>query len=207
MIEPNYFTQGEVNRVTVDVSDLEGSEDVVLRIDATVQCKAGSSPTGNLQANVDEATIVAGPVGNAVSIPSGAQTVPFKAVGNVIFPGTIIVDKVTDPSAAPDEFDFQVTAPGADPIGEADDYDSGEFSLADATLPWNSGPIDPSEALFIDPDDTSNNPKPTLNTLAGDYTVEELIGAANMPAGWQFDEVVYSSLETIAPSTSKLKRL
>ena len=171
--QPPYFTQGEVNRAIIDVTDLENSEAVILRVDTTVTCKLGTNPTGNLQASIFDADIIAGPdAGN--NIPVGNQTVPFKAAGDVVFPGVIIVDKVTDPAADPQLFDFQVSAPGnPDPATFSPPYLE-TFQLADQTTPWNSGPIDPSYARIGSSD--------TL--IAGTYTVQEL---SPLPGDWEWD--------------------
>jgi hypothetical protein len=168
IVEPPYFTAGEVNSVVIDVTDLEGSENVILRIDAEIACKFGSAPTGNLQASITDADIIS--LNPNENIPVGNQTVPFKAAGDVIFPGVIIVDKVTDPSDAEDLFDFKVSAPGG-PISPT--YLQ-TFQLADQTTPWNSGYIDPSYAMIGN----------TNTFVAGSYTVEEL---SPFPVGWGFD--------------------
>jgi len=107
--EPDYFTAGEVNIATVEVTDVEKGEKIILRVDVQIACKFGSSPTGNLQAAIDAGRVM-DPFTD--TIPSGNQTVPFKAAGDVVFPGKIIVDKVTDPSPSTQSFDFSITSPG-----------------------------------------------------------------------------------------------
>ncbi|MCU0485787.1 MAG: hypothetical protein MUC85_06700, partial [Anaerolineales bacterium] len=169
--EPPYFTPGQVNRVEIQVTDLEYSENVILRVDAKIACKFGSSPTGNLQAAIYSGTVIR--IGDSIvaaeNIPVGQQTVPFKASEDVIFPGVIIVDKVTDPSVAPDLFDFKVSAPG----GPLSMPYLQTFQLADQTPPWNSGNIDPSYAAIGN----------TITLVEGSYTVEEI---SPLPNGWEF---------------------
>ncbi len=80
------FTTGAVLRGSVEVDDLERNETVILRIDVKLGCKPGSNPTGNLQAELQSAWLVAtgaGAVEPEEAIPSGAQTVPFKQVGDI----------------------------------------------------------------------------------------------------------------------------
>lgn len=64
---------------SVDVTDLEAGETVVLRTDVRIACN-GQSPTGNMQARLSSAAVIA-PVADAIS--SGDQTVPFKHVGDI----------------------------------------------------------------------------------------------------------------------------
>jgi hypothetical protein len=65
---------------SVDVTGLEAGETVVLRSDVIIDCDGtpGASPTGNMQARLASAKVIA-PVADAIS--SGDQTVPFKKVG------------------------------------------------------------------------------------------------------------------------------
>jgi hypothetical protein len=64
---------------SVDVTDLEAGETVVVRTDVAIGCN-GQSPTGNMQARLASASVLA-PVADAIS--SGDQTVPFKHVGDI----------------------------------------------------------------------------------------------------------------------------
>jgi hypothetical protein len=64
---------------SVDVTDLEAGETVVVRTDVRIACN-GQSPTGNMQARLSSASVIA-PAADA--IPSGDQTVPFKHVGDI----------------------------------------------------------------------------------------------------------------------------
>ena len=64
---------------TVEVTDLEAGEKVVLRIDTRLSCQPNSDPTGNLQALLDEGRVVP----SQDIINTGAQTIPFKQIGNI----------------------------------------------------------------------------------------------------------------------------
>jgi hypothetical protein len=64
---------------SVDVTGLEAGETVVVRTDVSIGCN-GQSPTGNMQARLASADVIA-PVADDIS--SGDQTVPFKHVGDI----------------------------------------------------------------------------------------------------------------------------
>jgi hypothetical protein len=80
---------------SVDVTDLEAGEKVVLRTDVSIACN-GQSPTGNMQARLASASVISGAGGSVIeSIPAGDQTVPFKRVGDIKPPAC---DPKTDPN-------------------------------------------------------------------------------------------------------------
>jgi hypothetical protein len=66
---------------SVDVTGLEAGEKVVLRTDVGIDCN-GQSPTGNMQARLASASVVA-PANQVSGINTGDQTIPFKRVGDV----------------------------------------------------------------------------------------------------------------------------
>ena len=82
------FSKGAQHFATVRVTDLEPNEHVVLRFELNLRCD-GRRPTGNMQARLASASVVA-PASDAISV--GDQTVPFKHVGDV---------KCTDPKDCP----------------------------------------------------------------------------------------------------------
>jgi hypothetical protein len=84
------FSKGAKRTGTIRVTDLEPGENVVLRFDLRIKCN-GQIPTGNLQAWLDGARVVA-PIGQASSIRVGNQTIPFKNVDDI---------KCTDPKECP----------------------------------------------------------------------------------------------------------
>ena len=133
----------------------------ILRIDARINFLFGSTPTGNLFGQLGSAQLVGGG-----AIGSGARPVPFKSASDVVFPGRLVVDKVTSPAADSTLFDFSVTAPGT--TGVSAPYSSA-FLLADQTTPWASGDVDPSKGIL----------NGALNNIAGLYTIAE----ASVP-GW-----------------------
>ena len=66
---------------SVDVTDLEAGEKVVVRTDVGLACN-GQKPTGNMQARLSSAQVI-DPADAASGINTGDQTVPFKQVGAI----------------------------------------------------------------------------------------------------------------------------
>lgn len=96
-IAPPAFTNGSVLAGTVKITDLEAGETVILRIDVLLGCNPDSNPTGNLQASIDAARVVS-PALDTIS--AGAQTIPFKQIGNVIGAGEPALEVVKTVMAA-----------------------------------------------------------------------------------------------------------
>jgi len=72
--------------VVIQVDDLEPGETVILRIDTRIECKPGSDPTGNLQAKYESGYVIEEDgVPTYDAIGSGAQTIPFKQIGQLQF--------------------------------------------------------------------------------------------------------------------------
>lgn len=76
-----FFTSGSTNRITFTVTDLAPASTTIVRSDAKIMCKAGMSPTGNMQASLISATATNGSATEAVS--AGNQTVNFRGVGDI----------------------------------------------------------------------------------------------------------------------------
>jgi hypothetical protein len=83
------FTAGSELWGTVELTDLEAGEQVVVRVDTKLFCDPGSDPTGNLQADLQAArlTFIQGdvPVDPPQAISGGAQTIPFQEIALIIF--------------------------------------------------------------------------------------------------------------------------
>lgn len=75
------FTSGSTNRLTYTVQGLVAGTRTIVRMDAKIGCKAGSSPTGNLQASL-MSILVTSPSPNE-TISGGNQTVNFRGVSNL----------------------------------------------------------------------------------------------------------------------------
>ncbi|MBW7882604.1 MAG: tandem-95 repeat protein [Caldilineaceae bacterium] len=78
------FQSGSDLLGTVQIDDLEAGEKVVLRIDVLLSCNPGSSPTGNLQGQLDAGRVIA-PVQETIN--TGQQTIPFLKVGEIFGAG------------------------------------------------------------------------------------------------------------------------
>ncbi|NEP89443.1 MAG: hypothetical protein F6K18_22875 [Okeania sp. SIO2C2] len=78
---------------TVQVDDLEAGEKVVLRIDVLLAGDPGSSPTGNLQGQLEAGRVVFAD-GQAVddTINTGQQTIPFLKIGEIEGAGDPLLD-------------------------------------------------------------------------------------------------------------------
>ena len=110
-------TTGSRLRATVRVTDLEAGERFILRLEVLLGCRPGSHPTGNLQAALAAARVVA-PADQAGRIPSGQQTIPLKKVEDIARPG-IEVDKSCPGSAAVGDtitYTITVTNTGNEPL-------------------------------------------------------------------------------------------
>jgi hypothetical protein len=88
------FVKPSTFKRSVEVSDLEAGEKVVLRTDVKIDCN-GQKPTGNMQARLASASVVDGNGAVIDAISSGDQTVPFKSVGAIKPPAC---DPKTDPT-------------------------------------------------------------------------------------------------------------
>lgn len=74
------FNQASELVGTFQVDDLEAGEHVIVRIDTRIGCKPGTSPTGNLQAEIRWVKEVS-PSQDIVN--AGNQTIPFKQIGDM----------------------------------------------------------------------------------------------------------------------------
>lgn len=72
-------TKGAEHSAVVEVAGLNGGDKVILRFELDIHCN-GQDPTGNLQASLESAQVIAGGTG---AIGSGAQTIPLKRVGDI----------------------------------------------------------------------------------------------------------------------------
>jgi uncharacterized repeat protein (TIGR01451 family) len=79
------FQKGSELHGTVELTDLEAGEQVVVRIDVKLFCNPGSRPTGNLQAAIEDAhlTSIKGSVPATRDISVGRQTIPLKQINNL----------------------------------------------------------------------------------------------------------------------------
>jgi hypothetical protein len=131
------YTPGSVLEGTVELNDLEAGEKVVVRIDVLLSCDLVSDPTGNLQAALDgvRLTYINGDtaVDPPQAIPSGGQTIPFKVVSQILFPGFNLFKSVSLEPSCPGEETLSV------PVGTTvyycfQIYNNGQTSLYNITL-------------------------------------------------------------------------
>lgn len=104
------FTKGAELLKTVRLTDVEAGEDLVVRVDVKLHCKAGSQPTGNLQFRLKSGLLTykngSTPVTPAEALNVGEQTISLKNVQALAIPSIVIEKTVT-------------TATGACPGGES----------------------------------------------------------------------------------------
>jgi hypothetical protein len=74
---------------TVRVSNLHPGETFILRIVVLLGCEFGASPTGNLQASIAQARVIA-PAEDAIRV--GEQTIPFKKVEEILREARVSVE-------------------------------------------------------------------------------------------------------------------
>ncbi len=93
------FTNGAELFATFNVTDVEANETIIIRIDLTLDCKAGSSPTGNVQAKYESGSLIFKQGNVAVSpaeeIGGGARTIDLKSADKVSTPQLAIAKTVT----------------------------------------------------------------------------------------------------------------
>jgi len=80
------FGGAEELSLTVQVDDLEPAEKEVLRVDIWLACDSGASPTGNIQARLIQAAIVASegcPIDPPVLLATGEQTIPMHGANDI----------------------------------------------------------------------------------------------------------------------------
>jgi hypothetical protein len=103
------FTSGAKLFATYNLTDVEAGETIVVRINVTLDCQPGSSPTGNLQAKFDTASMIFKlgdvAVNPAESLGSGAKTIDLKNANKIApedFLPVIDVTKTASVSSIPE---------------------------------------------------------------------------------------------------------
>ena len=90
------FTPGSLLLGTIQITNVSAGEALVLRTDVRLACKAGSRPTGNLQAQLTGGQITATNGGTPTApgsnhVNTGVQTVPMKQFGDLSVPSISIM--------------------------------------------------------------------------------------------------------------------
>lgn len=98
------FTSGSQMMAVFNVTDIEANETIVLRINAKLGCKPGSSPTGNLQAKLMSASLIFKngnvAVNPAQTIGSGTMTIDLKSIDKLVKPTVVLEKTVTKENLA-----------------------------------------------------------------------------------------------------------
>lgn len=93
------FSPGSEMIVTLNLTDAEANEVIVVRVDVTLDCNPGSSPTGNLQAKYLDGKMIFKqgdvPVTPAEEIGSGDKTIDLKSPNLISAPELVMAKTVT----------------------------------------------------------------------------------------------------------------
>ena len=90
---------------TVRVTGLDGGEQLIVRLVTNLWCDPfETSVTGNIHANLDDANVVGG---SKISV--GAQTVPLKQAGNILFPGLNVLKTCPATGSVGGSITYQIT--------------------------------------------------------------------------------------------------
>ena len=144
----------------ITINDLEADDtSIVVRVDVQVDCTIPSGPTGNLQASLSSARVIEGVTG---TISGGEQTIPFKGLSQILFPGLNLFKSVSLDGTCPGEETLTV------PVGTTVYYcfrihNNGDADLYDITLEDNmlGGDI---IGLLGGFDDLGGGPEPDLES-------------------------------------------
>jgi uncharacterized repeat protein (TIGR01451 family) len=102
---PNGGTNGQDVHATVQVTNLDGGEQLILRLVTNLWCDfTETHVTGNIHANLDSAKIVGGG-----AIPVGAQTVPLKQAGDILFPGLNVLKSCPATGSVGQQITYTIT--------------------------------------------------------------------------------------------------
>ncbi|AAM31034.1 hypothetical protein MM_1338 [Methanosarcina mazei Go1] len=153
---------------TVELTDLEAGEQVVVRIDVKLFCDPRSRPTGNLQAAVEDAylTFIKGSIPATGDISVGQQTIPLKQINNLHNPDLKIqktvnttdgicpgVETLTVTMGDMVKYCFIVSNPGDAPLYNlkvVDDAGTPSNTADDFTVTLSSGLTDEDNDGFAD---------------------------------------------------------
>ena len=117
-------------KATVRVTGLDGSEQLIVRLVTNLWCDPfETSVTGNIHANLDSASVVGG---SKISV--GAQTVPLKQAGNILFPGLNVLKTCPATGSVGGTISYQITVEntGEDTLNniQVDDTILGDLSAS-----------------------------------------------------------------------------
>jgi uncharacterized repeat protein (TIGR01451 family) len=163
-------SNGRALRVgTVEVTNLNGGDVLIVRLVVLLGCAVGASPTGNIHAQIDAARID----GQAVGV--GQQTVPLKKVEDTAQPGLAVTKSCPAAATVGDEISYEIT------IANTGNERIRGITVEDTILGDLSGSF--ADALDPGEDDTAtfsytvrpSDPDPLVNevTVSGTGAVSE----------------------------------
>ncbi|WP_052718454.1 DUF11 domain-containing protein [Methanosarcina sp. MTP4] len=166
------FTAGSELHGTVELTDLDAGEQVVVRIDVKLFCQPGSNPTGNLQGALTDARLTfiqdSVPVEPPEAIPGGEQTIPFRQIGDLEAPELNIQKTVTTSDG---------TCPGVESLtvttGDTVKYCYVVINTGSAPL-YNLNVIDDAGTPSNPADDFTVTLSSGLTDIDGDGTADDL---------------------------------
>jgi uncharacterized repeat protein (TIGR01451 family) len=102
---PNGGTNGQNVHATIQVTNLDGGEQLILRLVTNLWCDfTETHVTGNIHANLDSAKVVGGS-----TIPVGQQTVPLKQAGDILFPGLNVLKSCPATGSVGQQITYSIT--------------------------------------------------------------------------------------------------
>ncbi len=165
---PNGGTNGQDVNATVRVTNLDGGEQLILRLVTNLWCDfTETHVTGNIHANLDSAKVVGGS-----TIQVGQQTVPLKQAGDILFPGLNVLKSCPATGSVGQQITYSITVEntGQDQLNNitVDDTILGDLSGSYAdTLAAGA-----SETHTF-PYTLTANPDPITNTVTAEATAAQ----------------------------------
>ena len=90
-VEPNPAFSNQDLKATVALNNLQAGETIILRTDVKIECQSGSTPSGNILAQIDAVRLTAINDTNVLATPEavsiGQKTVPLQNPAKVLTPG------------------------------------------------------------------------------------------------------------------------
>jgi hypothetical protein len=112
------FTKGSTYAETATVSHLDGGATVILRLDTVIEAEPNPSPTGNLQASLQSATLTQSSTQTTpASVSGGAQTINLKNVQNITVPSLLTTPGGTIALGSGQALTDSATISGNNPMG------------------------------------------------------------------------------------------
>ena len=165
---PNGGTNGQDVHATIQVTNLDGGEQLILRLVTNLWCDfTETHVTGNIHANLDSAKVVGGS-----TIPVGQQTVPLKQAGDILFPGLNVLKSCPATGSVGQQITYTITVENSGQDGLKD------ITVDDSILGDLSGSF--ADTLAAGASETHTfpytltaNPDPITNTVTAHATANQ----------------------------------